>query len=72
MREWGGPGRELGKLQRPHGLDIDADGRLYVTEQSSERVQVLDIALDVDPEVVDPSKKRSPCRRPTRRCRRVR
>ena len=36
---FGGGGKTLGKMLNPHGMDITPAGRLYVVEQTGERVQ---------------------------------
>ena len=36
---FGGGGTALGKMFNPHGMDLTAAGRLYVVEQTGERVQ---------------------------------
>ncbi len=55
VREWGAGGGSLGQLQRPHGMDLTPDGRLYITEQTNERVQEVVLAYDVDPESNQPT-----------------
>ena len=36
---WGGPGRELGRLNTPWGLAIDSRGRVHVLDSENHRVQ---------------------------------
>ncbi len=40
--EWGGKGREPGKFNLPHGIAVDARGRLLVCDRSNARLQVFD------------------------------
>lgn len=42
---FGGTGTELGRFQEPKGMDLTADGRLFVVEEAGERVQELRITL---------------------------
>jgi DNA-binding beta-propeller fold protein YncE len=40
---FGGGGTQLGKMQAPHGMDLTPAGRLYVAEQTGERVQEFSV-----------------------------
>ena len=43
-RQSAGParrGNEIGAFSRPHGIDLDEDGNIYVTELDNRRVQVF-------------------------------
>jgi peptidylamidoglycolate lyase len=40
--EWGGKGSEPGKFNLPHGIAVDAKGRVLVCDRSNARVQVFD------------------------------
>lgn len=38
----GGPGGGNGQFQDPYGMDVDAQGRLYVADYTGDRIQVFD------------------------------
>ena len=40
--EWGGKGTEPGKFNLPHGVAVDARGRVFVCDRSNSRLQVFD------------------------------
>jgi peptidylamidoglycolate lyase len=40
--EWGGKGSEPGQFNLPHGIAIDARGRVYVCDRTNSRIQVFD------------------------------
>ena len=40
--EWGGKGAEPGKFNFPHGIAVDAKGRVFVCDRSNSRLQVFD------------------------------
>src|SRR6188768_3608793 len=40
--EWGGKGSEPGKFNLPHGIALDARGRVLVCDRSNARLQVFD------------------------------
>ncbi len=40
--EWGGKGTEPGKFNLPHGVAVDARGRVFVCDRSNARLQVFD------------------------------
>lgn len=42
LRAYDGNGTPLGKLSEPHGMAVDADGRVYVADTGNDRVLVLD------------------------------
>jgi DNA-binding beta-propeller fold protein YncE len=42
LMEWGEPGRKPGEFAAPHGIAIDARGRLYIVDRANSRVQVFD------------------------------
>jgi peptidylamidoglycolate lyase len=40
--EWGGKGNAAGEFNLPHGVAVDAQGRVYVCDRSNARLQVFD------------------------------
>jgi NHL repeat len=42
IKEFGGTGRDWGKLLVPHDLAMDSQGRLFVADRSNNRVQIFD------------------------------
>ena len=42
LRSWGEPGRAPGQFRVPHGIAIDARGRVYVADRENDRMQVFD------------------------------
>ena len=42
LLQWGTKGKESGQFDLPHGIALDAAGRLYVVDRKNERVQVFD------------------------------
>ena len=42
LHKWGTEGAEDGQFSYPHGLAIDGDGDVYVSDRSNHRVQVFD------------------------------
>jgi hypothetical protein len=42
IRSWGAPGTGPGEFNVPHNIALDADGRLYVADRESHRIQVFD------------------------------
>ena len=40
--EWGGKGAEPGKFNLPHGIAVDARGRVFVCDRSNSRLQAFD------------------------------
>ena len=40
-RSWGEPGRGPGQFYLPHGIAIDADGRVFVCDRESDRIQIF-------------------------------
>jgi DNA-binding beta-propeller fold protein YncE len=42
LMEFGTRGTAPGEFRTPHGLTIDADGRLYVADRSNNRIQIFD------------------------------
>ncbi len=40
--EWGGKGTQTGEFDLPHGIALDAQGRVYVADRSNARIQVFD------------------------------
>lgn len=42
LKSWGGKGSEPGRFQVAHGIDIDADGLLWVTDRENLRIQLFD------------------------------
>ena len=43
LMEWGKPGDGPGEFNLPHGIAIDAQGRVYVVDRSNSRIQVFDL-----------------------------
>ena len=43
LMEWGKPGDGPGEFNLPHGIAIDANGRVYVIDRSNSRIQVFDL-----------------------------
>jgi len=41
VKQWGGKGNAPGQFQVAHGIDIDADGLLWVADRENQRVQVF-------------------------------
>ena len=41
LAQWGGKGNAPGQFQVAHGIDIDADGLLWVADRENQRVQVF-------------------------------
>src|SRR5713226_7797191 len=42
LMDWGGKGNQPGQFDLPHGIALDAQGRVYVADRSNARVQVFD------------------------------
>ena len=42
--QWGTKGSGPGELDLPHGIAVDADGRVYVADRANSRIQVFDDA----------------------------
>ncbi len=42
LDSWGGPGSEPGQFVIPHGIFVDEQGHLLVSDRENERVQVMD------------------------------
>jgi DNA-binding beta-propeller fold protein YncE len=42
VKEWGGYGTEPGKFVLPHAIVVDQEGKLYVADRNSGRIQVFD------------------------------
>ncbi|MEE9264281.1 MAG: 6-bladed beta-propeller [Vicinamibacteria bacterium] len=42
LLEWGGKGEAPGEFVEPHGLGLDAEGRVYVADRQASRIQVFD------------------------------
>lgn len=40
--DWGEPGDQPGQFNLPHGITLDAEGRVYVADRSNERIQVFE------------------------------
>ena len=40
-RSWGTPGRGPGQFHLPHGIAIDANGRVFVCDRESDRIQIF-------------------------------
>jgi len=41
IKSWGGKGSGPGQFQVAHGIDIDADGRLWVADRENQRIQIF-------------------------------
>ncbi len=41
LAQWGGKGNAPGQFQVAHGIDIDADGLLWVADRENQRVQLF-------------------------------
>ena len=44
LRSWGTPGRGPSQFRVPHGIAVDSENRVYVTDRENDRVQVFDTA----------------------------
>jgi DNA-binding beta-propeller fold protein YncE len=42
IRSWGEPGRGPGQFYLPHGIAVAADGRVFVCDRESDRIQIFD------------------------------
>jgi DNA-binding beta-propeller fold protein YncE len=42
IKSWGGKGKEPGKFEVAHGIAIDANGLLWVTDRENQRIQIFD------------------------------
>jgi sugar lactone lactonase YvrE len=42
VRSWGGKGTEPGRFDVAHGIAVDADGLLWVTDRENQRIQIFD------------------------------
>ncbi len=42
LLEWGSKGEAPGEFAEPHGLGLDAEGRVYVADRQASRIQVFD------------------------------
>lgn len=40
-RSWGEPGRGPGQFYLPHGIAVDAEGRVYVCDREADRIQIF-------------------------------
>lgn len=40
-RSWGTPGRGPGEFHLPHGIAVDTEGRVYVCDRESDRIQIF-------------------------------
>ena len=40
-RSWGSPGRDPGQFYLPHGIAVAADGRVFVCDRESDRIQIF-------------------------------
>jgi sugar lactone lactonase YvrE len=40
-RSWGEPGRGPGQFYLPHGIAVDAEGRVFVCDRESDRIQIF-------------------------------
>ena len=40
-RSWGAPGRSPGEFYLPHGIAVAADGRVFVCDRESDRIQIF-------------------------------
>lgn len=42
LREWGTRGTGAGQFELPHNIAVDAQGRVYVTDRETQRIEVFD------------------------------
>jgi DNA-binding beta-propeller fold protein YncE len=42
IHSWGEPGGDYGEFNLPHGIAVDASGRVYVCDRENSRVQIFD------------------------------
>ena len=42
LLEWGGKGEEPGEFGQPHGIALDAEGRVYIADRTTSRIQIFD------------------------------
>jgi peptidylamidoglycolate lyase len=43
IMEWGKPGKGPGEFNTVHGISIDANGRVYVSDRANSRIQIFDL-----------------------------
>ena len=43
IASWGEPGTGPGQFMLPHGIGVSADGRVYVCDRESDRIQIFDL-----------------------------
>jgi hypothetical protein len=43
IRSWGGKGTAPGQFQVAHGIDIDANGQLWVSDRENQRIQLFEL-----------------------------
>lgn len=58
LGSWGSRGNAPGQLAGPHGIAVDANGRVYVADRSNHRIQVFDqtgAVLDIWPNLRQPN-----------------
>lgn len=41
LRKWGELGKGLGRFAYPNGLDVDADGKIFVSDSNNSRIQIF-------------------------------
>lgn len=52
VRMFGSQGREIGQFSRPQGLELDADGMLWIADACNHRIQIYDLTPS-EPKLVD-------------------
>ena len=54
LAHWGTPGTDAGQFNTPHGIAVDANDRVYVSDRGNQRIQVFDangVHLDTWPNI---------------------
>ena len=53
LASWGEPGIGPGQFMLPHGIAVDRDGRVFVCDRESDRIQVFDAEGRYEREITD-------------------
>ena len=53
LASWGEPGTGPGQFMLPHGIAVDRDGRVFVCDRESDRIQVFDAEGRYEREITD-------------------